>query len=130
MKSEPSGQLWIRKQIHETADCERFPAPQRPSFHVTIKQPENFSEQSPGHPRRNHLEIEIPSSKKERKQTIIEENKIVYPNIIKAMIWDILLQRLFDEKQIIKEEEQALSEAQNIYHEKNLKKTANYGMNI
>lgn len=52
------------------------------------------------------------------------------PKYYKGYDMDILLQRLFDEKQIIKEEEQALSEAQNIYHEKNLKKTANYGMNI
>lgn len=40
------------------------------------------------------------------------------PKYYKGYDMDILLQRLFDEKQIIKEEEQALSEAQNIYHEK------------
>ena len=67
----------------------------------------------------------------------MEENKTemsvldpFIPKHYKGYDMDVSLQRLFDEQQITKEEEQVLSEAQNIYHEKNLKKTANYEMNI
>ena len=52
------------------------------------------------------------------------------PKHYKGYDMDVLLQRLFDKKQITDEEEQALLEAQSIYRKKSLKKTISNGMNI